>query len=325
MSATDAACTARTPRWHLRRHLIRLLPSLPDRRIRTPGTSNAMMRGPTMSTTVSTTRSTEHDAWSVIDGPPHPTARASGNGRPHCASHGRRGRKDGARGLACFAPTLAALEVDFGGLAIAGRQSGGGGVPTAVRSKGAVASTALAAWGVCVVRCALCAVQHHIQALAKTGTENSVFLRLVHTLHEGLASSDEAVVTECAAAMEHIATFLFRHQRGGSEPPSISVAALQQHLNRQPELFTKMLQSLFHVLLFSPVGAAKLLGGPILATALASPQSWAACQRTMVASQPPDLRPQLQRSLEALFANVSANIGSAVCAEESGCGVMAPV
>lgn len=74
-----------------------------------------------------------------------------------------------------------------------------------------------------------------------------VFSQILRAVHDGLSSLDAPMASQCAAIIDHLATFQF--QKGGQGQRQ-EVQALKAHLMANPNLFSQLLGTLFNILLF---------------------------------------------------------------------------
>ena len=79
--------------------------------------------------------------------------------------------------------------------------------------------------------------------------ETPVLQHICRSLREGLQSHDVAISSQCAASLEHLAAFHFRLFTDESREVSAK-AQLQDHLVREPTLFSAQLASLLHMVVF---------------------------------------------------------------------------
>ncbi|CAM9455170.1 unnamed protein product, partial [Phaeothamnion confervicola] len=87
--------------------------------------------------------------------------------------------------------------------------------------------------------------RNHIQVVLALDTV--VFMQVMQAQHEGLQQSlDAPLAAQCAATIDHLATYLFTY--GSRELPAVH--SLKRHLAANPTLLSGLLATLFNILLF---------------------------------------------------------------------------
>jgi exportin-7 len=145
----------------------------------------------------------------------------------------------------------------------------------------------------------------HAAALAARDTPTVAFL--VASLDAGLKSLDVSVSSQCAAALDNLAAFLFRHQPGG-EAPTAAGAALADHFRQRPDLLPQALTTLFEVVLFEDCTNQWSLSRPMLSLILVSEGVYGELRARVVASQPAERRAALAGCLDRLMQDVQRSL-----------------
>ncbi|CAN0539666.1 unnamed protein product, partial [Ectocarpus sp. 12 AP-2014] len=86
--------------------------------------------------------------------------------------------------------------------------------------------------------------RNHITVVVALDTP--VFMRVMHALHEGLQGLDAPLASQCAATIDHLATYHFKN--ASKDTPAMLV--LKGHLSREPALLSGLMETLFNILLF---------------------------------------------------------------------------
>lgn len=145
----------------------------------------------------------------------------------------------------------------------------------------------------------------HTAVLAARDTPTFAFLVL--SLDAGLKSLDVAVSSQCAAALDNLAGFFFRHMPSG-EDPTPAGAAMAEHLLQRPDLFPQVLSSLFEIVLFEDCTNQWSLSRPMLSLILANEGAFAALRQQIVTAQPAERQATLAGCLDRLMQDVQRSL-----------------
>ena len=104
-----------------------------------------------------------------------------------------------------------------------------------------------------------------------------ILRHLCSSLAEGLKSHEVSISSQCAAALEHLAAFHFRTFTEETREEAAK-AQLQDHLAREPTLFSAQLASLLHMVVFEE--CANQASGPQRARTMARALNAAATPRS---------------------------------------------
>ncbi|KAL4534670.1 hypothetical protein Ndes2526A_g05549 [Nannochloris sp. 'desiccata'] len=146
---------------------------------------------------------------------------------------------------------------------------------------------------------------NHAAALAARDTNTFVFL--LSSLDAGLKSLDVALSSQCAAALDNLAGYYFRHMPSGEEPTPAG-AAMAEHLRQHPDLFPRLLQTLFEIVLFEDCTNQWSLSRPMLSLILVVEPVYAALRQQIVASQPAERQAILTTCLDRLMQEVQRSL-----------------
>ncbi|CAM9433954.1 unnamed protein product [Ascophyllum nodosum] len=150
--------------------------------------------------------------------------------------------------------------------------------------------------------------RNHIGAVVALDTP--VFMRVMHSLHDGLQALDAPLASQCAATIDHLATFHFKN----ANKDSPAMLALKAHLALEPALLSGLMETLFNILLFESMSNNTAnqwaVTRPILSLLLADEQAFNTYKNKLIESQSVANRPQLQEAFAKLLADVHRNLES---------------
>ncbi|CAM9898423.1 unnamed protein product, partial [Ectocarpus sp. 6 AP-2014] len=136
--------------------------------------------------------------------------------------------------------------------------------------------------------------RNHITVVVALDTP--VFMRVMHALHEGLQGLDAPLASQCAATIDHLATYHFKN--ASKETPAMVV--LKGHLSREPALLSGLMETLFNILLFESMSNN-------------TANQWAAFNKyknKLTESQSVSNRQPLEEAFAKLLADVQRNLES---------------
>jgi exportin-7 len=115
-----------------------------------------------------------------------------------------------------------------------------------------------------------CLAQDHMAFLANL--EPRVFLYILATISEGLASIDTMVSTGCCATLDHIITYFFKRltkskKTGGESSESESFLKI---LEMHPEILQQMLSTVLNIIMFEDCRNQWSMSRPLLGKILLS-------------------------------------------------------
>lgn len=147
----------------------------------------------------------------------------------------------------------------------------------------------------------------HNHAAALSARDPATFAFIISSLDAGLKSLDVGVSSQCAAAVDNLAGFYFRHMPSGEEPTPAG-AAMAEHLRQHPDLFPRVLHTLFEIVLFEDCTNQWSLSRPMLSLILVVEPVYAALRQQIVASQPADRQAALSASMDRLMQDVQRSL-----------------
>ncbi|CAA6655624.1 unnamed protein product [Spirodela intermedia] len=140
--------------------------------------------------------------------------------------------------------------------------------------------------------------------------DQTTFMHIVGSLESGLKSLDAGVSSQCASAVDNLATYYFNHITAADSPPSSAAMNLARHIAECPNLFPEILRTLFEIVLFEDCGNQWSLSRPMLSLILISEQIFSDLKVQILASQPPDQQQRLSVTFDKLMSDVSRSLES---------------
>lgn len=145
--------------------------------------------------------------------------------------------------------------------------------------------------------------RNHMISVVKL--DNGVFFQLIQSIHEGLNSYDLAIAAQCAAAVDHLASFYYEQQKKKDSP---SKQMLMMHLASQPSTFSTLLQCLFNILIYGEATSQWALSRPILSLTLCSEEALNAYKTTVASSQSAENQTLVMEAFVKLFVDILPNL-----------------
>ncbi len=144
--------------------------------------------------------------------------------------------------------------------------------------------------------------RQHLDVLS--GLSAPIFLQLVKANHEGLQSNELTVMTQCASAIDHLATYIFLNQ--ARQKPTVQ--RIMSHLETEPECFLQLLVTLFNSLLFNSTSNYWPLTRPILSIILISESCYAEFQSQLLSTQSMENQTKLTAEFTRLTDNLQRSL-----------------
>uniref|UniRef100_A0A7N2M263 Importin N-terminal domain-containing protein n=1 Tax=Quercus lobata TaxID=97700 RepID=A0A7N2M263_QUELO len=155
--------------------------------------------------------------------------------------------------------------------------------------------------------------------------DTSTFMYIVGSLEAGLKGLIENISTQCASAVDKLATFYFIDIVTGESPSSPAALCLAQHITNCPGLFQEILSTLFEIIIFGDGGNQRNLSRPMLSLilineelhyynigtegwTLKSEETLTNIKGQILASHPPDQQQQLSLCFEKLMADITRSL-----------------
>ncbi|XP_024011599.1 exportin-7-A isoform X2 [Eutrema salsugineum] len=123
----------------------------------------------------------------------------------------------------------------------------------------------------------------HITFILKLDT--ATFMHLVGSLESGLKGLDTSISSQCAIAVDNLASYYFNNITMGEAPSSPAAIRFAQHIADCPSLFPEILKTLFEIVLFEDCGNQWSLSRPMLSLILISEQIFSDLKAKILASQ----------------------------------------
>ncbi|KAL4457497.1 hypothetical protein ABPG75_012362 [Micractinium tetrahymenae] len=146
---------------------------------------------------------------------------------------------------------------------------------------------------------------NHANVIATRDTTTFAFL--LNSLDAGLKSLDVSISSQCAAAVDNLAGYYFKHMPS-SDSPTPAATAIGEHLRQRPELFPQILSTLFEIVLFEDCTNQWSLSRPMLSLILINEPLYGQLKQQIVASQMPDRQQHLAACLEKLMMDVQRSL-----------------
>eukprot|EP00667_Euglena_gracilis_P000992 EG_transcript_991 len=146
---------------------------------------------------------------------------------------------------------------------------------------------------------------NHCQTMASL--DSRAFLQLVHSLEEATRSVQlpRAAVCNAMAAVGHLMSFYFAQMQ--KQTPCAH--ALSQHFSLDSDLLVRVLNAIFHAVLFEESNANQwAMSRPMLPLILINPAFYEEYQRKLLAALAPDKVPRLQEAFAKLMEGVERNL-----------------
>ncbi|KAL5546843.1 hypothetical protein UlMin_006530 [Ulmus minor] len=139
--------------------------------------------------------------------------------------------------------------------------------------------------------------------------DTSTFVYLIGSLDSGLKGLDEKISSQCASAIDHLATLYFLHITGES-PASPAAHNLVRHITECPGLFPQILKTLFEAVMSDECGNQWGLSRPMLSLILINEEIFANAKSQILASHPADQQQLLSESFDKLMTDITRSLDS---------------
>lgn len=140
--------------------------------------------------------------------------------------------------------------------------------------------------------------------------DTNTFMHIIASLESGLKGLDAGISSQCASAIDNLASFYFNNITVGEMPPSPATMNLARHVAECPNLFAEILKTLFEIVLFEDCGNQWSLSRPMLSLILISEQVFNDLKVQILASQPSDQVERLSLCFDKLMADVTRSLES---------------
>ncbi|XP_061360451.1 uncharacterized protein LOC133304431 isoform X2 [Gastrolobium bilobum] len=138
--------------------------------------------------------------------------------------------------------------------------------------------------------------------------DKNAFMLIVGSLESGLKDLSEKISSQCATAIDNLATFYFINvtvRESASSPAARNLAGL---ISDCPGLFSRILRTLFEVVVLEDRGNQWTLSRAILSLILISEEMFTNVKAQILASYPPDQQQRLSLCFDKLMADVTLSL-----------------
>ncbi|XP_057520891.1 uncharacterized protein LOC130801107 isoform X2 [Amaranthus tricolor] len=139
--------------------------------------------------------------------------------------------------------------------------------------------------------------------------DGTTFKYIVRSLHSSLQLFDSAILSQCANAIDHLATFYFEHILMAESPASPALLSCAQHISDCGDIFLDILKTLFELILFESSATHWDFSRPILSLILLSEEMYTKLKAQIVASQPMHQQ-RVLHSFDILMEDVTRSLES---------------
>ncbi|KAI4300942.1 hypothetical protein L6164_034268 [Bauhinia variegata] len=140
--------------------------------------------------------------------------------------------------------------------------------------------------------------------------DKTAFLYIVGSLEAGLKDLSENISSECATAVDNLATFYFTHVTIGESLASPAALNLAQLISDCPGLFSGILKTLFEIVIFEDRGNQWSLSRAMLSLILINEEMFRNIKAQILASYPLDQHQRLSLCFDKLMADVALSLDS---------------
>ncbi|KAF5937890.1 hypothetical protein HYC85_025396 [Camellia sinensis] len=138
--------------------------------------------------------------------------------------------------------------------------------------------------------------------------DTSTFRYIVGSLESGLRGLDANIISQCASAVDNLATYYFNHITVGESLTTPAALNLARHVADCPGVFPEILKTLFEIVLFEDCGNQWSLSRPMLSLILISEEMFTNLKAQILASQPVDQQQRLSLCFDQLMADISRSL-----------------
>jgi exportin-7 len=138
--------------------------------------------------------------------------------------------------------------------------------------------------------------------------DTSTFMYIVGSLESGLKGLSENISTQCASAVDKLATFYFVHIVTGESPSSPAALSLARHVTNCPGLFQEILRTLFEIIIFGDGGNQWSLSKPMLSLILINEEMLTNIKAQILASHSVDQQQHLSLCFDKLMADITRSL-----------------
>ncbi|XP_047307170.1 exportin-7-A-like isoform X3 [Impatiens glandulifera] len=138
--------------------------------------------------------------------------------------------------------------------------------------------------------------------------DTSSFRYIVSSLESGLKGLDTNILSQCASAVDNLATFYFNNITIGEPPASPAALVFARNVADCPDVFPEILKTLFEIVLFEDCGNQWSLSRPMLSLILLSEEMFTNLKTQILASQPTDQHGRLSLCFDKLMGDINRSL-----------------
>ncbi|XP_028775804.1 exportin-7-B-like [Neltuma alba] len=140
--------------------------------------------------------------------------------------------------------------------------------------------------------------------------DKTTFMYIIGSLESGLKDLSEIISSQCASAIDHLATFYFTHVTVAESIASPAALNVAQLISDCSVLFSGMLKTLFEIVLLEDRGNQWSLSRAMLSLILISEEMFTNIKAQILASYRPDQHERLSSCFEKLMKDVTLSLDS---------------
>ncbi|KAK7267202.1 hypothetical protein RIF29_19867 [Crotalaria pallida] len=138
--------------------------------------------------------------------------------------------------------------------------------------------------------------------------DKTVFVFLLRSLESGLKDLSEQISSQCASAIDNLASFYFMHVTVGESPVSSAALNVARLISDYPVLFSGILKTLFEVVILEDRGNQWSLSRAILSLILNSEEMFTNIKAQILALYRVDQHQRLSLCFDKLMADVTLSL-----------------
>lgn len=140
--------------------------------------------------------------------------------------------------------------------------------------------------------------------------DSKTFMHIVGSLESGLKGLDAGISSQCASAIDNLASYYFNNITMGEATTTPAAVNLARHVAEYPSLLPELLKSLFEIILFEDYGNQWSLSRPMLSLILINEQIFTDLKSHVLSSQSVDQHQRLSLCFDKLMADVNRSLDS---------------
>ncbi|XP_027114232.1 exportin-7 isoform X1 [Coffea eugenioides] len=140
--------------------------------------------------------------------------------------------------------------------------------------------------------------------------DTNTFMHIVGSLESGLKGLDGGISSQCASAIDNLASYYFNNITMGEAPTSPAAVSLARHVSECPTMFPEILKTLFEIVLFEDLGNQWSLSRPMISLILVNEQILTDLKAHILSSQPIDQHQRLSLCFDKLMVDVNRSLDS---------------